>query len=267
MSSKLKKVRESAKQELPDIEAIKPMVSYSLVLADKKTQGGELVNTLLINHILKINKDNGYAVGKNIIRKYIEVSDLAKPTDKSCVLSKIKRKEKEFINLDVDNQFVSILLEVLQVDNQGLRTYAKRNLTKKSLDTAYYYITILNQKAVNGTDFDLEIANDIVKDKRLFESSYWFKDKYLLVVSAISSPTKTNIVGMFKMFKKEDMGVQSAVGFLIYVAKDNPPEYMKEDVEQVKTVEFAKNMQLVLAISIETDTLEKLFFRLIGIIR
>lgn len=267
MSSKLKKVRESAKQELPDIETIKPMVSYGLALADKKTQGGELINTLLINHILKINKDSGYAVGKNIIRKYIEISDIAEPTDKSCVLSKIKRKEKEFVNIDVDNQFVSILLEVLQVDNQGLRTYAKRNLTKKPMDTAYYYITILNQKAVNDSDFDLEIANDIVKDRRLFESSYWFKDKYLLIVSAISSPTKTNIVEMFKMFKDEDMNAQSAVGFLLYIAKDDPPEYMKEDVEQVKTVEFSKNMQLLLAISIETDTLEKLFFKLIGMIK
>lgn len=262
-NKKLREVRQAAKEETKPLDAIEPMTSYALIQADSKKQGGEMINNLIYSHILNVNLKAGYGIGKNLLRNYVLVDNKAIPAEKFCVVSKTKRKEKVFIEIDIEEQGIYILLEVLGIEHQGLKTYAIRNLKRKPFDIAFYYLAVLNVQCVNGLDFDTEKANLIVKEHRAFETPYWFKDKVLLTVSSISTLTKSNINKLFKMFKEEDMDISAITGWLGYIAKDSFPDFMKDEVQAVRSSQFNNNLQIIFSLMIDARDNIELYFRLI----
>lgn len=262
-NTKLKDVRNAVHEDIKPLEKILPMTSYALNMADSRKQGADMVNNLILSHIVNINYQEGFTVGKNLIKKYLLIDDKTLPTDKYCVISKVKRKEPEFINIDVEEQVVNILIEVLNITHKGLITYANRNLSKKPYDIAYYYLATINATCINGLEFDIDRANQILKEHRVFETPYWFKDKLVLTVSAISTPTKSNFLKLFKMFKEEGMDIPAIVGWLGYVGKNSIPDFVKEEVEAVKTNQFNNNLQIWFTLLIDSQSLNELYFRLI----
>lgn len=262
-NTKLKEVRNAEKDDVKPLSKIEPMTSYSLIMANEKKQGALMLNNLILSHILNVNQKEGYTVGKNLIRKYILIDDKSLPSDKYCVISKTKRKEEGFITIGVEEQGINILLEVLNITHKGLITYANRNLSKKPYDVAYYYLATINASCINSLDFDLEKANQIVKEQKIFESPYWFKDKLILTISAISTPTKANYLKMFKMFKEDAMDIPAIVGWLGYVGKENLPDFVKEEALAHKTSQFNNNLQIIFTILMDIDSINELYFRLI----
>lgn len=262
-NTKLKDIRNAVHEDIKPLDKIEPMVSYALDMADIRKQGAEMLNNLILSHIINVNYQAGYTVGKNLIRKYLLIDDKAEPTDKYWVISKVKRKEDNFINIDVSEQGINILIEVLGIEHKGLITYANRNLSKKPYDIAYYYLATINATCINKLEFDIEKANQIVKDIRAFETPYWFKDKLIITVSAISTPTKVNYLKLFKMFKEEGMDIPAIVGWLGYIGKNSLPDFVKEEVEAVKTNQFNNNLQIWFTLLIDSQSITELYFRLI----
>lgn len=259
--SKVKELRE-IKDTSEDIPQLLSKTSYCIIQADSKKQGADFANSVTLSYIKHINLSNGVYTEKSLLGSYIEFDNKKIPTDKVAVISTVSRKEKEFIKIDVSTQFINILCQMLSIENQGLITYAKRNLSKKPFDTAYYYLSMINSSCVKNKEFNVKDAGDILKDKP-FESSYWFKDKYILTVECISYLNLPKIIELFKMFTEEDMDIYQVVGWLSYIDKESVPEYMQEEVNNAKTIHFKTNLLKVFASAITATDTKELFYRLL----
>ena len=236
---------------------IEPFTNYYIKELDHEKQGAGLLNSMVKRYVIKINVEDNIHLEKSLFGKYIIFSDKLEPTEKGRVISYIPRER--FLTIDIEENTINILCELLHIDNQSLITYAQRYLAKKPKDLILYYLQILKEYVEDGV-FNTNKTKELMKTRPL-ESTYFFKDKYLQTSIAFSYFTLKNVTRMFGMFNIEQMDIYNVIGWLGYINKEQPPEFMKEEYQKSISSDFKKNIIHVLSLSINVQSVEELYYK------
>jgi hypothetical protein len=233
---------------------LKPNKSYALVLDE---ENNPFVSNLIQQHLITLNLNEGYRRGKNLLGKYFLVDNKEEPTDDYFVLSFKKRDKRLFKNYSLDEHGLELLVGYFKIEDQGILTYINRYMRRKPLEVVYKYLL-----AQAGGGLDFEAFKTLVKSKE-YESLYYYKEKFLIVLRAIAKGTPHDVIKLRQMVLDEDMLLDDIVNFIVYVQGAEVPDYLKEDVESLKTKRFYQRRDKLLLFLVDVSSLERLYHFLI----
>ena len=148
----------------------------------------EFLKLLITKHIQQINIQAGLYPNQSLFGKCILVGDDIVPTPKKYVISYIKRDGFKLI--DLDEEPLSVLSALLNIENKEAKAYIRNKLLKNpniKPNALYYYMVLLRDCIDKQTDSFNYTKADIIVDTYTFETTSSQLDRYKALNSYVTN--------------------------------------------------------------------------------
>ena len=209
--------------------SIQAETNYSLICTKS-----DFLRTVVTKYIIQKNIDAGLYPNQSLFGKCILVGDDLEPTPKKYVISYKTRPDFKVINVDEDP--LSVLAEVLGVENKDYKTYVRNKLLKNpniKPNSLYYYMILLRDCIDKETDSFNYTKADIIVDTYTFEVSSSALERYKALNAYVMTPSEKTLFELVHVFS-QGQDLRKRLTSIAYCMKsileDTVPDYIKSRV-------------------------------------
>jgi hypothetical protein len=195
-----------------------------------------------LNYIKYLNIEKGTREGKSLVGKSFIFDDKLLPSENLAVISKVKRSEKVFKQIDLNKESIEVLCQIYKIEDKSLIDYLKRYTMNKAPQLLRSYL----QNYLIDNDF--ERLKGILKS-RIYEDNIYYKDKILTTIKFVSTRKVEYLILFQKMYNSYVINGGSFDNFvyMIFNILDRDlPDYVKEELRMYNSKELHRSRAIIL---------------------
>lgn len=208
-----------------------------------------LIQSIVIDYLVKINREQSIFVGNSLFEKSIKFSDTDEPNSRCIIISKIERNSTKIKNIDADDNIPEIVFEMSGLDPTEHKDHIR--LIKQKIKRFEPELRLYKVYAILG---NMPITNDSIEQalEYKYKGVHTTGEQVEILIEFINNPTEINLQRVVKVFNED--GYQKLINCVSMLVNDSPEWITNKYKEILDSAKFIKALLKITLITLKAET-------------